>query len=177
MDEDNRRDNVAEALEPVLEEGDQFKVFCHEGKVYVEDEATSVCAVRHPRLYGRLLALNTQLEDVGSGLGRLPTLAGLAFCVSVEMGWVWSELGDSARRWWVYFLLFFFLFQVLGWISGQLQRRFYRVSRHELLPLLAAEKLDRDVLLSLIEGDPALERISHFLKLDAPTTIDPEQAL
>ena len=75
MDEENREDTVADALRPILEEGDAYSVFCHEGEIHVKEADTSVCAVTHPRLYGRLLSLSAQLDNAGAGYSRLPTLA------------------------------------------------------------------------------------------------------
>src|SRR5207249_3426026 len=115
MEDDNRRESVADALQPILEEGEQYKVFCHEGKVYVEDESTSVCAVRYPRLYGRLLAMNAQLEQAGDGVASIPTLLALTFCVGIQLQW-W-DLGEQFRNWWFYLLVFFILFYSISWVN------------------------------------------------------------
>ncbi len=170
MDEENRRDTVADALRPILEEGEAYNVFCHEGEVHVQETDTSVCAVQNPRLYGRLLSLNTQLDNAGGGIGRLPMLAALTFCVGLHLGWWEDWLGPvlNARLDHVlfYLLVAYVLFQLLSLIWGTLQKRLYRECRDELYLLIAREGLDRDRLLALIEGDPAVARVSHFLKLD-----------
>jgi hypothetical protein len=171
MSEENRRDAVADALRPVLEDGEAYKVFCHEGEVLVEEADTSVCAARHPRLYGRLLSLNARLEAAGGGLYRLPTLLALGFCVGVRLhwwdDWLGRELVEKLDSFWFFVLVFYVLFQALSVVTGGLQRGIYRQERDDLLALIAAESLDRDTLLAMIEGDEAVSRVGHHLKLDA----------
>jgi hypothetical protein len=172
MEEEDRRQVVAEALRPVLEEGEQYSVYCHEGEVYVRDADTSVCASRYPRLYGRLLAVDAQVERAGSSLEfRLPALLGLAFCASLELPWWNAWLGpggvDHLKNWWAYLLVFVALYFTGSLAAGMLQRRAYLRVRDDLFTLMGQEDIDRDTLLSLIEGDYALARVAHQLKLDA----------
>ncbi len=170
MDEENRRETVADAVRPILEEGEAYSVFCHEGEIHVKEADTSVCAVRHPRLYGRLLSLSAQLDQAGAGISRVPTLAALAFCVGLHLRW-WDDflgpaLVDQLNHWLFFLLVFYVIFQGLGIVNNALRRGVYRSGREELFALLAEEKLDRDTLLAMIEDDPAVSRVGHYLKLD-----------
>jgi hypothetical protein len=171
MDEENREETIADALRPVLEEGEAYSVFCHEGEVHVKEADTSVCAVIHPRLYGRLLSLSTQLDEAGAGYSRLPTLLGLTFCVGLHLHWWDDWLGpilpvERLDHWLFFVLVFYVIFQGLGILNGALQRGIYRRGREELFALMSEAKLDRDSLLSMIEGDAAVSRAGHHLKLD-----------
>lgn len=169
MAEENRRRVVGNALRPLLEEGEAFNVYCHEGEILVNEAETSVCAARHPRLYGRLLALNAELEQAGAGVGRLPVLLVLTFCVGLHLQWWGAWLGDLRERFdsfWFYALVAYAVYQVLSFVARALERRAYQRGRDELLALLGPEDLDRDALLAMIEGDGAVGRVGHHLKLD-----------
>jgi hypothetical protein len=170
MAEENRRDLVADALRPVLEEGEAYTVFCHEGEIHVSDAETSVCAVRNPRLYGRLLSMNTQIEEAGSGLGRLPFLIVLAFCVGLHLhlldAWIGQPLADQLDSAWFYVLVIFATFVLLETLRKPLARMAYNRGREELNALIHREDLDRDRLLAMIEDDPAVSQVGHYLKLD-----------
>jgi hypothetical protein len=176
MDEEvDRREVVADVLRPVLEDGEQYKVFCQDGEIFVEDTDTSVCAARHPRLYGRLLALDAQLGQAGLSAGNALLLLGLAFCAGVALGW-WNDWfkTEDLRSWWFYFLVFGVLLFVRSHLFAALQRGMYARQRDELLSLVAAEGLDRDRLLPLVEGDPSVARIAFHLKLDGDVPISRE---
>jgi hypothetical protein len=170
MDEENREDTVADALRPILEEGEAYSVFCHEGEIHVKEADTSICAVIHPRLYGRLLSISAQLDNAGAGYSRLPTLVGLAFCVGLHLRW-WDDwlgnvLVERLDHWLFFILVFYVIFQGLSIVNNALQRGIYRRGREELFTLMSEAKLDRDSLLAMIEGDPAVNRAGHHLKLD-----------
>jgi hypothetical protein len=170
MEVEDRRRTVANAMRSLLEEGESFNVYCHEGEVWVDEVGTSVCAARSPRLYGRLLALNAELEQAGSGIWRFPILVAVVFCVGLRLEWWDDWMGPFATRLnsiWFYLLVAFVLYQVLSFIAGFLERLVYQRGREEVLSLLAAESLDRDSLLTMLEGDPAVSRVSYQIKLDA----------
>src|SRR5437867_1463518 len=162
MAEDNRRQQLAGTLRDVLDEGEAYNVYCHEGEVYVNDAETSVCAVRHPRLYGRLLSLSARLDEAGAGLGRVPTLVVLTFCVGIHLrwwdDWLGAQLVTQLDSFWFFLLILYALFQGVGIVSRALQRVVYQGGREELFALMAQENIDRDLLLALIEGDEAVAR-------------------
>src|SRR5689334_4652053 len=130
MAEENRRAIVADALRPVLQEGEEFTVFCHDGEVLVEQADTSVCAVLHPRLYGRLLSVNAQLDEAGSGVGRLPFLLALGLCVGLHLhlwdDWLGARLADQLGSFWFYLIVFFLVFQFVEMIRKGLRRAVYQ---------------------------------------------------
>jgi hypothetical protein len=170
MDDDQRRDTVADALRPILEEGEAYSVYCHEGEIHVKDADTSICAVRHPRLYGRLLSVSAQLDDAGAGLSRFPILAGLAFCAGLHLHWlddlIGKDLAERLDHWLFFVLVFYVIFQGLSITGNALRRGLYRRNRDDIFSLISDEKLDRDTLLAMIEGDSAIGRAAHHLKLD-----------
>jgi hypothetical protein len=170
MAEENRRAIVSDALRPVMEEGEEYRVYCHEGEVFVEEAQTSICSVLHPRLYGRLLSLNTQLDEAGAGMARLPMLVTLAFCVALHLhlldDWLGVRLADQLNNWWFFLLVLFAVFQLLEAIRGRLRYAVYQRHREELHALILREELDPDTLLAQIEGDPSVATVGHQLKLD-----------
>lgn len=177
MDEDNRHEIVAETLQPVLEEGEAFNVYCHEGEVFVTDLQTSSCAVLYPRLYGRLLSLNTRIEEAGAGIGSLPLLLILSLCVGLHLHWWDTFLGpDLVERLdsiWFYLLVFVVTFQLLGMLRKPLKHAAFSNGRDELIALILREELDRDRLLATIEADPAVAQVGYYLKLDtAPPSLN-----
>ena len=170
MDEDNRRRTVANALRPLLEEGDAFHVYCYEGEVLVGDAERSVCAARHPRLYGCLLRINVEIGRAAGGIVRLPALLALTFCVGLHLHWWDGLLGiavaDRLNSAWFYLVVFFAVFQACDFLARRLETSAYRRDRAELLALLADAGLDRDTLLALIESDAGVVRAGRQLALD-----------
>ena len=181
MDEENRHDTIADALRPVLEEGEGYNVYCHEGEIHVKEAETSVCAVRHPRLYGRLLSFSAQIDQASAGLSRFPVLAGIVICAGLHLHWWDGFLGrDLAERldhWLFFVLVFYIIFQGVGIVSNTVRRNLYRAGREEVFFLISKEQLDRDLLLAMIEGDPAIASAAHQLKLDTDAPrITPQEA-
>src|SRR5262245_62081008 len=145
MAEDDRRQYLAGTLRDVLEEGEAYNVYCYEGEIYVNDAETSVCAARHPRLYGRLLSLSARIEEAGSGLGRIPTLLVLTFCVGIHLrwwdDWLGAQLVAQLDSVWFFVLVFYVLFQGVGIVARALQRVVYQDGRDDLFALMAQENL------------------------------------
>src|SRR5262245_11917045 len=170
MEEEDRRQNVADALRSVLEDGESYNVYSHDGEVWVQEVGTSVCAARHPRLYGRLLSLSAQLDNVASGMGGIPLLIVCTLCVGIRLRWweplVGEALLDHVDSVWFFLLLLLAFFQAMLAVRNRLARRLYQTEREELLAQMAAEKLDRDTLLAMIESDGAVYSAANQLKLD-----------
>src|SRR5206468_7923247 len=107
---------------------------------------------------------------VGPAVSRLPVLLGLTFCVGLRLrwwdAWLGEKLVERLDQWWFFLLVFYGLYQAIGFVSGRLERAVYRGGRDDLLALLAAEDVDRDSLLAMVEGDAAVGRVGHQLKLD-----------
>ena len=61
-DVDERTDHIARVVKDYLREGDAFLIQCQEGEILVEAAPPSNLEKEHPRLYGRLMSLNEQLD-------------------------------------------------------------------------------------------------------------------
>lgn len=165
----DRFDRIATAIEHLVEEGDELLVIRTEEGVVVHDRVSGALENDHPRLYGRLLSLNAQME-----VGMLPTVIGLLlivlFWLGLETAWFEPVISAAAAErlnvWWVYVLLAFFVILVAARLTRLYARRVYLRSRDELIPLLREADLDRDVLLVRIKGAEELEHVAQQLMLD-----------
>lgn len=168
--QESHREHVADTLRPVLQEGDSFNVYCQDGEVYVADAETSALAAVHPRVYGRLLAIDADLERNTTAFTRLPFLALAVFTVGLHLrwwdDWIGANIVDKVDSIWFYILLFIGLYQLFAPIRNRLDRTVYQRHREDLLSLMADERIDRDTLLAMVESDGALARIAYQLKLD-----------
>jgi hypothetical protein len=168
-DLDERIDNLARAVKDYLREGDSFLVQCQEDEILVEESEQSRFQKEHPRVYGRLLSLNDQLET-GCGVTLVLFALGGLFCLSLQLGW-WDDLltvnvTDKLRTWWFYVPFFAGLFFLSDYFYTWLERRTYRRGRTELMALLRDEGLDRDRLVATIEDMPEFDKICKQLKRD-----------
>ncbi|GEM_PF-6339525 len=168
-DLDERTDNIARVVKDYLREGEAFLVQCQDDEIMVEEAPQSELQQEHPRLFGRLLSIEDQL-DIGCG----PTLVLFAvcglFCLGLHAGW-WDNWLDPnvtmhIKSWWFYVLLFVGMFIVGDWICGRVANRHYRQGRDELLALMSDEGFDRDTLVPIIKDMPEFEKIAGQLKLD-----------
>lgn len=168
-DADERIDHIARIVKDYLREGDAFIIQCQDGDILVEEAQQTRFQKDHPRLYGRLLSMNDQLE---SGCGLTMGLFGLGalVCLGLHLNWFDKVLGDdlagTLRTWWFYVPLFAVLFFVSDILYTMLEKRKYQQGRAELLELLRQEGFDRDTLVPLIKDIPEFERIVKRLKLD-----------
>jgi hypothetical protein len=171
IDDEEKRQRVADALYPILEDGDFIQVACEEGEILISEPDFSVCRERHPRLFGRMLSLNAELSETGGNVTYLLLLAAGAFCLGLHLRWWDAWFGDDAaermRSIWFYLFVFAITLKINGLISARLEGFVYRRRRDDLLALLREEDLDRDVLLSIIEGEDSVAHVARQLKLDA----------
>jgi len=175
-DVDERIDNIARVVKDYLREGDSFLIQCQDNDIVVEEAPHANFQKEHPRLYGRLLSLNDQLET-GCAVTLFLFVTGGAFCLALHVGWLdellTANVADKLKTWWFYVPLFAALFFVGDWFQGWLARCAYRRGRRELLDLIRDEGFDRDTLVPLIKSVPEFERIAAQLKLDpGPFRID-----
>ena len=169
-DVDERIDNIARVVKDYLREGDAFLIQCQEDDIVVEESPQRRFQKEHPRLYGRLLSLEDQLET-GCGITLvLFTLGGL-FCLGLHAGWLdevlTANVADKLRTWWFYVPVFVVLFFVSDWLYTRVAKGIYRRGREELLLLMREEGLDRDTLVPLLKDASEFEKIVKQLKLDA----------
>jgi hypothetical protein len=168
-DKDQRIDEIARVVKDYLREGEAFLVQCQEDEILVEEAPHTKFQRDHPRLYGRLLSLNEQMET-GCGVVIALFVVGGVFCLGLHVGW-WDDWIDPnvlemLRTWWFYVPLFVVLFFIADTWSTWHEKRVYRRGRAELLLLLRNEGYDRDTVVPIIQGMPEFEKVVKQLKLD-----------
>ena len=168
-DVDERTDNIARVVKDYLREGEAFLVQCQEDEIIVEEAPYTSLQRHHPRLYGRLLSVEDQLET-GCGLTLFLFAAGGLFCLGLHAGWWDSWLDPNVtihiKTWWFYVASFVVIFFVSDWIYGRIARRTYRRNRAELFELMRDEGFDRDTLVPILKDMDEFERITSQLKRD-----------
>jgi uncharacterized membrane protein (DUF485 family) len=168
-DVDERLDNIARVVKDYLREGDAFLIQCQEDDIIVEEAPQSRFQKEHPRLYGRLLSLEDQLET-GCGITIVLFVLGGIVCLALHAGWLDDVLTPNVTQhlatWWVYVAMFVVLFFVSDWLYTRVARRVYRRGREELLMMMREEGLDRDTVVTLLKGSPEFDKIAKQLKLD-----------
>lgn len=171
MSEEAKHENIADALRPILREGDSYQVYSVEGEVYVREVGTSVCSVRHPQLYGRLLSLNTMIEHTGSELARFPLLLVAVLCVGLHLHWWDQWLGAETvaklDSMWFFVLVFFVTIALLQTALGRVRWWKWLQHRDEVYQLMDVEDLNRDQLITLLNEDEHVQRILFYLEVDS----------
>ena len=160
----------AENFRELLRDGDEVTIAYQDGEVHVEESYRSKFERAHAKLFGRMLSIEAQMDA-----GLLPYFVALVLSGGVifglSLGWwdgVFSEnVCVALNAWWFYIVLplaFLFLARV-G--CGRWEALIYRRRRRELMAQIAAENLDRDVLLVMLRDESDLRLVVHHLKLDA----------
>jgi hypothetical protein len=160
----------AENFRELLRDGDEVTIAFQDGEVHVEESYRSKFERKHAKLFGRMLAIEAQMDA-----GLFPYFAALvltgAVIFGLAMGWWDAVLGESAaaqlNSWWFYIVLPFVMLYLARLGCGQWERLVYRRNRGALMELIAAANLDRDVLLVMLRDEDDLTGIVHKLKLDA----------
>ena len=163
---------IAQALDGVLQDGDEFFVRRRGDRVDVTvpgGEGSSLLADAHPELHGHLLDVNEVLANTGGNLIIFGMLASLALCVAIHMEWIGSVLGIDARHlrsFWVYGLIMVAAFFVCVLIISMMEWLKYRGRRGELLAHIRRAGLTRRSVVAEIQGDPSLKDVAAKLKTD-----------
>ncbi len=169
---DDRLESIqrrAENFRDLLKDGEEVTIGFHDGEVYVEQSYRSKFEQDHPKVFGRMLAIDAQMSA-----GWLPTIAALLLAGVVILGlqasWWIPVLGegvcDLLNHWWFYTVLTLLMIYVAHRVNGRWARHAYRGHREELLRLIDADSLDRDVLLVMLRDEELLENVVYQLKLD-----------
>lgn len=158
---------IAEALDGLLREGEQLVVSQIEGEVrvreMVEDEEEVVSSLRDtdPDLYGYLIVVNDRISNATGCLWPTVLLAlTIAACGAV------ASFRPDLSFWWVYTLI------VIGgcviWVLGNEWREqvVYWHNRPDLFARLNAASLSRDRLLAVVASDSQLSSLTGKLKAD-----------
>jgi hypothetical protein len=175
--DDKNRAKIVQELLDALEQGEEISVHREGDRLEITTVKPNKCQDNHPRLYGRLLSINEQLSGAGCGVIVYTLLACALFCLGIHLQWwdkiIGQEIMEPVRSIWFYVLFMGAAYALLQTLSHQLEKGVYWRHRGELLALLAAEGLQRDVLISMIADDPKLARVAEHLKLDHDAAPDP----
>jgi hypothetical protein len=159
----------AENFREFLNEGDEVSVGIYDGEMYVQDSYRSTFERQHPKLLGRMLAIEAQMET-----GLFPYFAALlatgAVIAGLHLRWwdglIGETVSDYLQNWWFYVGLPVALLFLTRSGCGQYQKFVYRRNRPELAELIAAERLDRDVLLVMLRDSGEVDNVLYQLSLD-----------
>lgn len=166
---DDRHEKIANRIEPFLREGDRFVVEMVEGHVQIEEAAVNSLERRSPRLYGRLLSLNDQVES-GCGLIAAPVVfAGvLSFVIYARFAepWIGIDLNDKLASWWFYLLLLLVLGGFGFWMQEAIEKNRYRRAKSRLARAIEEEEADWDTLIAELHRIPELGNVYRRMKLD-----------
>lgn len=159
----------AENFRDLLKDGEEVTIAYHDGEVHVEQSYRTKFELQHPKLFGRMIAVEAQMNA-----GWLPTIVALLVSGVVILGlqaswWtplVGEQVCELLNHWWFYGVLVLMALY-LGWrVNGGWARYVYHRHREELLRLMGLDNLDRDVLLVMLRDDGLLESVVYQLKLD-----------
>jgi hypothetical protein len=162
----------AENFRELLKEGDEVTITFEDGEMHVEESYRSKFERKHPKLYGRMLSLELQL-DAGffAYLGVLVLASG--FIIGLHRGWWDVVIGEGFPAflldhwWWPYIALPIVTLYAARQVCARYEKHVYGRQRQALLDLIAAEGLDRDTLVVTLRGNTEVENVVYYLRLDA----------
>ena len=159
----------AENFRELLRDGDEVTIAYQDGEVRVEESYRSKFERKHAKLFGRMLSIESQMDA-----GLFPYFSALVLSGVVILGlslhWWDGVLTETVSlamdAWWFYIVLPLVLVYLARLGCGRWESYIYRRNRVDLMDLIAAEKLDRDVLLVMLRDEDDLRSVVHKLKLD-----------
>ena len=165
----DRLQRRAENFRELLKDGDEVTIGLFDGEMLVEESYRSKFERKHPKLFGRMLSIEAQMEA-----GLFPYFAGLIFSGVVLFGlqlewwtpWLSAEVCDLLNRWWFYAALPLTMSFLMYLLSRQWEKWIYRRHRQALGEIISAEKLDRDAMLVMLRDERDLSSLVYALKLD-----------
>lgn len=160
----------AENFRELLRDGDEVTIAFQDGEMRVEESYRSKFQRAHAKLFGRMLSIEAQMHS-----GWFPYFAALllsgGFLFGLTLKWWDGIFGDAMcvhlDNWWFYVVLPVGLLYLARLICERWEKYAYRRNRRELLERIAADQLDRDVLLVMLRDEDDLDKVVHQLKLDA----------
>jgi hypothetical protein len=164
----------AEGFRELLSDGDEVTIAYQDGGISVSESYRSKFERNHPKLFGRMLAIEAQMEP-----GYFPYFAGLmlagAFLFGLHLSWWDGVIGAAAstllQGWWFPFIAVAVILYLARLGCKRWQKFVYRRNRQTLLDLIVAEKLARDVLLVNLRFLGEVDNLLYQIKLD--TTSEP----
>ncbi|NQU26550.1 MAG: hypothetical protein HQ567_35145 [Candidatus Nealsonbacteria bacterium] len=172
MSQNDRMEQIVEALEPHLREGDQFVVCRTDQQVRVDrfdENETPPLEEVHPEFYGHLLEINEELSNTGGNVFSGGLLAVVSLCVAVHMQWIDSlaQLDlEKVRSFWVYALAVGVTFWLTGMLTSAMKATVYNRRRADLLSTMRQTGLSRRTVLARIVDDENLSDVTNRLKTD-----------
>jgi hypothetical protein len=159
----------AENFRELLKDGDEVTIACLDGDLHVEESYRSQLERKSPKLYGRMLSVEAQMET-----GLVPyfvaMIAAGLFFFGLQLSWWNSVLNDDVQdlmnRWWFFIALPLLLVFITHRGVRLWERAIYRKNRQDLLDLIAEAKLDRDTLVVMLRDDDEVGGVVRELKLD-----------
>ena len=159
----------AEGFRELLQDGDEVTIACQDGAVLVAESYRSKFERMHPKLFGRMLSIEARMEPGYFPYAAVLMLAGV-FVLGLHMKWWDGVLGESVndvlQNGWFYLAAPCVLLYLAHLGCGRWRKYVYRRCRQGLVEQIAADHLDRDVLLVTLRDEDELENIVYQLKLD-----------
>jgi hypothetical protein len=160
----------AENFRELLKDGDEVTIALADGEMHVEESYRSKFERKHQKLFGRLLAVEAQM-DAGWSPYVVAFAASGVMLFGLPLRWFDAVVGETVAEklndWWFYIILPLGLLYLARVMCRLWEKYAYGRNRQDLRELIDAEKLDRDVLLVMLRGDEELDRVVHHLKLDS----------
>lgn len=160
----------AENFRELLKEGDEVTIAFADGEMHVEESYRSKIERKHPKLFGRMLSIEAQMEAGWFPYALALALSGVTL-FGLPLKWWDGVLGETVSEqlngWWFYIVLPMALLYLARLGAGFWERFVYRRHRNDLVDLLAAERIDRDILLVMLRDEDDLDYVVYQLKLDA----------
>jgi hypothetical protein len=147
----------AQNFRELLKDGEEITIAFQDGEVHCDESYRSKFERQHPKLYGRLMSIDAQMAA-----GFSPYVFGLAIVSVVFVGLQFGGWLDPAT----FLAVPLFVGCLIYLVCRRWGKYVYRRNRAELLELIAAAKLDRDVLLVMLRDESELDAVIHELKLD-----------
>ena len=159
----------AETFRELLKDGDEVTIAYEDGEVHVAESYRSRFERKHPKLFGRMLGIEAQMDA-----GLFPFFAALVvsgiLIVGLHLQWwdfvLGERLGEYLQSWWFYIPTPLVALYLARQGCAFYEKHVYRRNREELLALMAANQVDRDELVVMLRGESDLEYVVYQLKLD-----------
>jgi hypothetical protein len=162
----------AENFRELLKDGEEVTIALADGEMHVEESYRSKFERKHPKLFGRMMAVDAQMDPGWSAYVTALALSGVVL-FGLPLKWwdgvVGEAVAEQLNSWWFFPVLPAALLYVAHVASRYWEKLAYQRSRADLLNLINAEQLDRDVLLVMLRDEDELDRVVYHLKLDSGT--------
>ena len=171
---DAKKRRIAEAVHPILEDGDEFHIERDDGSTEVkgEGEFSTPSALResNPELYGHLSRVSSSIDNaIGCSALLILPLGLMAGLFGVE---IWGNYHEGVQviaeeiHFWSYIIALIFGSMLSAKIKGFLERRAFAREREELVEAIRSARISLDALIAVTAGDTELDDVRDALKTD-----------